>query len=745
MASQRSRAERGASEPGPRLASPIALLGEPSEMDDGSEQSSVNLRCLNSILDESGHAGDLTGYAPESAPRAAPAVCQNPLSISRGDELTDAMLKMSCDNSKPPQNGTTPPFAEMSSAAPSGGASGWGDVPKFPNNSDCSRPYPESIASSASSMASNPSSDYLSGFVGHRFSWQDATWGVDHGATPAPAFQGEPERFDPTGGAAGIFSEDSMRQRGAQSANLNAPFHGTHGLLSLPQERAQLSHYTQPQDGTQLPPYGKVNATTASFNPSEQTLGGNEDPNCFRQDLMPSHSAQQAWEHRMPSGQGPVPPHPSQHDLQQELLEAQAQAVLESRLNAQLTAQLDRVYRDNMFMGRPDNPYDWRMLQQQMQNPQQRQLTPQMQPAQHMQSLQQIPPPPQLPPHVHPTQHMPNRMQMPPAPQQSMPIAPHPPMPMASQQQAPLLPPGGPTPAQLHQAWVWIAQAHLQQVNAAPPPEVLHAFEASVTSQRSQQVSNPAQEPNRHTGEHAAVLQVLDKVRAMYEQDAFASSRAPSHPARNGSSGFRGSNIQAALDRALSETRFDSDAASEHSSSSESSHGNDSHHSRRHRHNQRGGDRRTLTNTTFDIAKVISGEDRRTTVMMRNIPNMFSQKTLLCLMDANHAGKFDLVYLPIDFENKCNVGYAFINFTSYKSLPAFYEEFNGRKWSRFSSNKVAQINYARIQGKDALMAHFSNSSLCHEDESMQPAIFRSDGSGIREPWHHLHEPRRPRQ
>lgn len=210
-------------------------------------------------------------------------------------------------------------------------------------------------------------------------------------------------------------------------------------------------------------------------------------------------------------------------------------------------------------------------------------------------------------------------------------------------------------------------------------------------------------------------------------------------------------------------------------------------------------------------------------MMIRNIPNMFSQKTLLCLMEPNHAvraqlgarapsplwkglaepsasgahaqteaartslstrarcrlltaplpialsafiarpvsdppldpspllclmqGKFDLLYLPIDFKNKCNVGYAFINFTSYYHLPAFYEEFNGRKWSRFNSNKVAQINYARIQGKDALIAHFANSSLIHEDESMQPLIFASDGSGAREAWrHHESRPRhrRPR-
>jgi hypothetical protein len=38
------------------------------------------------------------------------------------------------------------------------------------------------------------------------------------------------------------------------------------------------------------------------------------------------------------------------------------------------------------------------------------------------------------------------------------------------------------------------------------------------------------------------------------------------------------------------------------------------------------------------------------------------------------------------------MGYAFINFTSYLHVPAFYEEFRGKKWDRFNSDKVAQAS-----------------------------------------------------
>ncbi|KAG6521732.1 hypothetical protein ZIOFF_018858 [Zingiber officinale] len=64
------------------------------------------------------------------------------------------------------------------------------------------------------------------------------------------------------------------------------------------------------------------------------------------------------------------------------------------------------------------------------------------------------------------------------------------------------------------------------------------------------------------------------------------------------------------------------------------------------------------------------------------------------------------------------------------------QSFNGKKWEKFNSEKVASLAYARIQGKAALIAHFQNSSLMNEDKRCRPILFHTDGpnAGDQEPF-----------
>ncbi|GLU06122.1 hypothetical protein SLE2022_231800 [Rubroshorea leprosula] len=141
--------------------------------------------------------------------------------------------------------------------------------------------------------------------------------------------------------------------------------------------------------------------------------------------------------------------------------------------------------------------------------------------------------------------------------------------------------------------------------------------------------------------------------------------------------------------------------------------------------------------------------DFRTTVMIKNIPNKYSQKLLLNMLD-NHCihcneqiadgdnqplSAYDFVYLPIDFNNKCNVGYGFVNMTSPEATWRLYKAFHHQHWEVFNSRKICEVTYARVQGLEALKEHFKNSKFPCELEHYLPVVFSPprDGKQLSEP------------
>ncbi|PGH14426.1 hypothetical protein AJ79_03069 [Helicocarpus griseus UAMH5409] len=136
----------------------------------------------------------------------------------------------------------------------------------------------------------------------------------------------------------------------------------------------------------------------------------------------------------------------------------------------------------------------------------------------------------------------------------------------------------------------------------------------------------------------------------------------------------------------------------------------------------RHGDSRSNNQNFVDIERIRCGVDVRTTIMLRNIPNKIDQAMLKEIVDETSHGKYDFMYLRIDFANNCNVGYAFINFEDFAKARA------GHTWNCFNSDKVAEISYATIQGKDCLVQKFRNSSVMLEHPSFRPKIFHT-GTG----------------
>ncbi|KAF5682387.1 meiosis mei2 [Fusarium circinatum] len=130
-------------------------------------------------------------------------------------------------------------------------------------------------------------------------------------------------------------------------------------------------------------------------------------------------------------------------------------------------------------------------------------------------------------------------------------------------------------------------------------------------------------------------------------------------------------------------------------------------------------------NNIVDLGELIAGRDVRTTIMLRNIPNKVDQPLLKKIVDVSSFGRYDFMYLRIDFANDCNVGYAFINFVKAEYIIDFFQARANKRWNCFRSDKVAEISYATIQGKDCLVQKFRNSSVMLEAEHYRPKLFHT--------------------
>ncbi|RPB25334.1 hypothetical protein L211DRAFT_115750 [Terfezia boudieri ATCC MYA-4762] len=134
-----------------------------------------------------------------------------------------------------------------------------------------------------------------------------------------------------------------------------------------------------------------------------------------------------------------------------------------------------------------------------------------------------------------------------------------------------------------------------------------------------------------------------------------------------------------------------------------------------------------LNKNTVDLERIAQGLDTRTTVMLRNIPNKVDQPALKDFLDSTSRGKYDFLYLRIDFKNMCNVGYAFINFIDPMDIIAFVVAKSGKRWNKYNSDKVLDVTYANIQGTDQLVEKFRNSSVMDQPDAYRPKLYHSSG------------------
>lgn len=97
------------------------------------------------------------------------------------------------------------------------------------------------------------------------------------------------------------------------------------------------------------------------------------------------------------------------------------------------------------------------------------------------------------------------------------------------------------------------------------------------------------------------------------------------------------------------------------------------------------------------------------------------------MQDLNQRGfarSYDFLYLPMDFERRCSVGYAFINFTSPSELIRFKATYQGLQLATDSA-KVCEVGSAKVQGKDKNIQYYRNSSVMSMAEEYHPIILEN--------------------
>ncbi|KAF7126833.1 hypothetical protein RHSIM_Rhsim11G0182300 [Rhododendron simsii] len=158
--------------------------------------------------------------------------------------------------------------------------------------------------------------------------------------------------------------------------------------------------------------------------------------------------------------------------------------------------------------------------------------------------------------------------------------------------------------------------------------------------------------------------------------------------------------------------------------------------------------RRGSTLKKYEVLPLSHCEEK-TTVMIKNIPKLYSGELLLkfldehCLLENQKSKEenseegdctvsaFDFMYLPIDFSTGCSRGFAFVNFTEARAVWKFLRACNRKTWDLFQSPKICEIVCAKIQGKEALVKHFAKSTFRCESDEFLPVCFSPprDGSG----------------
>lgn len=124
---------------------------------------------------------------------------------------------------------------------------------------------------------------------------------------------------------------------------------------------------------------------------------------------------------------------------------------------------------------------------------------------------------------------------------------------------------------------------------------------------------------------------------------------------------------------------------------------------------------------------VVEVTDGATTVMLRNLPNRYTRRMFLELLDSHgFARSYDFIYVPMDFRNAVNLGYAFVNLLHHADALRLFGAFQGFGGWAFESTKICEVSWAHPhQGLGSHVERYRNSPVMHPSmpEEYKPMVF----------------------
>eukprot|EP00928_Gymnodinium_smaydae_P066283 TRINITY_DN4931_c4_g1_i1.p1 TRINITY_DN4931_c4_g1~~TRINITY_DN4931_c4_g1_i1.p1 ORF type:complete len:384 (+),score=58.94 TRINITY_DN4931_c4_g1_i1:53-1204(+) len=123
------------------------------------------------------------------------------------------------------------------------------------------------------------------------------------------------------------------------------------------------------------------------------------------------------------------------------------------------------------------------------------------------------------------------------------------------------------------------------------------------------------------------------------------------------------------------------------------------------------------------------GEEKRTTVMLMNVPLRYKSSKLMHDFDSEgFAGMYDFIYVPMAAA-RSSKGYAFVNWVNPSIAQQFLSAFNGfSRWSITSKNVCQTVWAKQHQGLQANIDRYRNSTVLGKTlpDEYKPRIF-NDG------------------